>query len=160
MFRHIEGCKAQYGDMTLMVAHNFVEWHVIIVKTPTILIQGDRQFSEEKARGHARQLVEQYIREEEQLTGQAFEAISLGHHWKQGTGCVGARDVVGRRLPASGIVRREIESLAETMARAIGLTCRELRAVGTAGPPASSYRYLHITLAATKPPSLVPPSSP
>jgi hypothetical protein len=69
MFRHIEGCKAQYGDMTLMIAHNFAEWHVIIVKTPTILIQGDRQFSEEKARARARQLAEHYIREEEQRDG-------------------------------------------------------------------------------------------
>jgi len=65
MFRHIEGCKTQYGDMALMVAHNFVEWHIIIVKSPTIRIQGDRQFSEEKARAHARQLVEHYFREEE-----------------------------------------------------------------------------------------------
>lgn len=56
MFRHIEGCNAQYGDMTLMIAHNFAEWHVIIVRTPTIVIQGDRQFSEEKARAHARQM--------------------------------------------------------------------------------------------------------
>ena len=66
MFRHIEGCKAQYGDMTLMIAHNFAEWHVIIVKNPTTLIQGDRQFSEEKARTHARQLAEHYLREEKQ----------------------------------------------------------------------------------------------
>ena len=64
MFRHIEGCKAQYGDMTMMIAHNFVEWHVIIVKSPAILIQGDRQFTEEKARAHAHHLVEQYMREE------------------------------------------------------------------------------------------------
>jgi hypothetical protein len=61
--------QAQYGDMTLMIAHNFAEWHVIIVKTPTILIQGDRQFSEEKARADARQLVEHYIHEEEQRDG-------------------------------------------------------------------------------------------
>ena len=66
MFRHIEGYKAQYGDMTLMLAHAFVEWHVVIIKNPTRLIQGDRQFSEEKARAHARQLLERYLREEEQ----------------------------------------------------------------------------------------------
>lgn len=66
MFRHIDGCKAQHGDMTLMIAHNFVEWHVMIVRNPTILIQGDRQFSEEKARAHARQLAEHYLREEKQ----------------------------------------------------------------------------------------------
>ena len=65
MFRHIEGCKAQYGDMTLMVAHSFVEWHVVIIKNSSTLIQGDRQFSEEKARAHARQLLEHYLREEE-----------------------------------------------------------------------------------------------
>lgn len=64
MFRHIEGCKAQHGDMTLMIAHNFVEWHVMIIKSPTILIQGDRQLSEEKARAHARQLAESYLSEE------------------------------------------------------------------------------------------------
>ena len=66
MFRHIDGSKAQHGDMTLMIAHNFVEWHVMIVRNPTILIQGDRQFSEEKARAHARQLAENYLREEKQ----------------------------------------------------------------------------------------------
>jgi hypothetical protein len=66
MFRHTEGWKAQYGDMTLMIAHAFVEWHVAVIKNPKKLIQGDRQFSEEKARAHARLLVDHYIREEEQ----------------------------------------------------------------------------------------------
>jgi hypothetical protein len=66
MFRHIEGCKAQCGDMTLMVAHNFAEWHVIIVKNSTTLIQGARQISEDNARAHARQLAEYYLREEKQ----------------------------------------------------------------------------------------------
>ena len=65
MFRHIEGCKAQHRDITVMVAHNFAEWHVILVKHPATLIQGDRQFSEEKARAHARHLFERYIQEEE-----------------------------------------------------------------------------------------------
>ena len=64
MFRHIEGFKAQYGDMTLMIGHAFVEWHVVIIRNPTKLIQGDRQFSEEKARAHARQLLEHYLSEE------------------------------------------------------------------------------------------------
>jgi hypothetical protein len=64
MFRHIEGYKAHYGDMTLMLAHAFAEWHVVVVKHPTGLIQGERQITEEKARTHARQLVEHYIREE------------------------------------------------------------------------------------------------
>ena len=64
MFRHIEGCKASYSDMTLLVAHDFVEWHVIVIKNPTILIQGSRQFSEEKAQMHARQLADSYLREE------------------------------------------------------------------------------------------------
>ena len=49
MFRHVEGYKAQYGNMSLMVAHDFVEWHVIVIKPPTIIIQGCRQFSEAKA---------------------------------------------------------------------------------------------------------------
>jgi hypothetical protein len=65
MFRHTEGFKAQYGDMTLMIGHAFVEWHVV-VKSPTKFIQGDRQFSEEKARAHALKLVESFIKEEEQ----------------------------------------------------------------------------------------------
>jgi len=64
MFRHIEGCKAQCGDMTLLIARAFVEWHVVIVMSPARLIQGDRQFTEEKARAHARQLAENYLREE------------------------------------------------------------------------------------------------
>jgi hypothetical protein len=74
MFRHIEGCKAQYDDMTLMIAHNFVEWHVIVVKNPTGLIQGDRQFSEDKAKAHARQLVERYICDERQGDASALPA--------------------------------------------------------------------------------------
>jgi hypothetical protein len=64
MFRHIEGCKARCGDMTLMVAREFVEWHVIVVSDSAHVIQGDRQFSEDKARAHARQLVEHYSSEE------------------------------------------------------------------------------------------------
>src|SRR6266567_141847 len=64
MFRHVEGYKARYGDMILMVAHDFVEWHVIVIKTPTVVIQGGRQFSEAKALEHARQLADSYIRDE------------------------------------------------------------------------------------------------
>jgi hypothetical protein len=66
VFRHIEGFKAEYGDMSLLVAHDFAEWHVIIIKHPTILIQGSRQFSEDKAREHARQVADSYIRDEKQ----------------------------------------------------------------------------------------------
>jgi hypothetical protein len=62
MFRHVEGYKAQYGDMSLMVAHDFVEWHVIVIKPPAIVIQGVRQFNEAKALEHARQLADSYIR--------------------------------------------------------------------------------------------------
>ena len=42
MFRHIEGCKAQHGDMTLMIAHNFVEWHVMIVKNSNLGVREGR----------------------------------------------------------------------------------------------------------------------
>ena len=65
MFRHIEGSKARCGELTLMIAHQFVEWHVVVVRSPSKLIQGDRQFSEDKARAHARLLAEQYLRDEE-----------------------------------------------------------------------------------------------
>ena len=64
MFRHVEGYKAQYGNMSLMVAHDFVEWHVIVIKPPAIIIQGSRQFNQPKALEHARQLADSYIRDE------------------------------------------------------------------------------------------------
>ena len=64
MFRHVEGFKAQYGDMTLMVAHEFVEWHVIVIDQPATIIHGSRQFSEEKAREHARMIANSYLADE------------------------------------------------------------------------------------------------
>ena len=84
MFRHVEGYKAQYGDMSLIVAHDFVEWHVIVIKPPAIVIQGGRQFSEAKALEHARQLADSYIRDERHeatldLPGElAWEALRPG----------------------------------------------------------------------------------
>ena len=44
--------------------HNFVEWHVIIVKNPAILIQGERQFTAEKAQPTPACSFERYIPDE------------------------------------------------------------------------------------------------
>lgn len=46
------------GDLRLIVAYDFVEWHVIVIKPPAIVIQGVRQFNEAKALEHARQLAD------------------------------------------------------------------------------------------------------
>jgi hypothetical protein len=63
MFRHADGSKAQYHDLTLMIAHEFAEWHVII-RNATVMIRGGRQTSEATARDHARLVADNYIHEQ------------------------------------------------------------------------------------------------
>jgi len=63
MFRNADGSKAQYHDLTLMIAHEFAEWHVI-VRSATVIIRGARQISEATARDHARLVADHYIHEQ------------------------------------------------------------------------------------------------
>jgi hypothetical protein len=62
MFRSFTGCKAQYGDLTLVVVAEFNEWKVL-VHGPAVAILGARQFDEGKARAHAAEIAETYFRE-------------------------------------------------------------------------------------------------
>jgi hypothetical protein len=63
MFRPLPGFKAQYHDLTLLVASDFDEWRVLIAG-PGCTIIGARQFSEAKAKDHARAVAESYVRDE------------------------------------------------------------------------------------------------
>lgn len=60
MFRALSGFKAQYHYLTLLVASDFDEWKVI-VRGPEVCMLGGRQFSEAKAKEHARSCASDYI---------------------------------------------------------------------------------------------------
>jgi hypothetical protein len=64
MFRQAHGFKARYGDLLLMAAEDFAEWRVLI-KTPTSIVQGTRQFSGDKAKDHAVLVAEKYRQDNE-----------------------------------------------------------------------------------------------
>ena len=60
MFRALNGLKAPYHSLTLLVASDFDEYRVLI-QGPGVLIQGTRQFSEAKAKEHARAIAADYL---------------------------------------------------------------------------------------------------
>ena len=62
MLRSLSGFKAQYHDLTLRVVQEFNEWRVL-VSSPDGAIQGQRQFSEAKAKDHAFALAKCYLEE-------------------------------------------------------------------------------------------------
>ena len=62
MFRPLPGFKAVYYDLKLYVASDFDEWRVLIAG-PDCTIHGSRQFSEAKAKDHARAMADSYVRE-------------------------------------------------------------------------------------------------
>jgi hypothetical protein len=62
MFRSFSGSRAQYGDLTLLVVAEFNEWKVL-VHGPGVAILGIRQFDGAKARAHAVEIAEAYLRE-------------------------------------------------------------------------------------------------
>jgi hypothetical protein len=63
MFRAVTGFKAQYHYLTLLVASDFDEWRIIL-HGPGVCIQGGRQFTEVKAKEHARAVAMQYVHDE------------------------------------------------------------------------------------------------
>lgn len=63
MFRALKGYKAQYHYLTLLVACDFDECKVMVLG-PGLVIQGARQFNEQKAREHALAVAKSYIHEE------------------------------------------------------------------------------------------------
>jgi hypothetical protein len=60
MFRALNGLKAPYHSLTLLVASDFDEYRVLI-QGPGVMIQGARQFSEAKAKEHARAIAVDYL---------------------------------------------------------------------------------------------------
>ncbi|MCC6861088.1 MAG: hypothetical protein IT158_21145 [Bryobacterales bacterium] len=62
MFRSLSGYKAQYHDLTLLVAEEFNEWRVMLY-SPGMTIHGTRQFSVAKAQDHAVTLARNYVHE-------------------------------------------------------------------------------------------------
>jgi hypothetical protein len=63
MFRTATGFKAQYHYLTLLVASDFDEWRIIL-HGPGVCIQGGRQFTEAKAKEHARAVAMNYVHDE------------------------------------------------------------------------------------------------
>ena len=63
MFRHSSGFKMQYQRLTLYVISELDEWRVF-VQGPGLTIHGARQFSEGKAKEHARAIATSYLQDE------------------------------------------------------------------------------------------------
>jgi hypothetical protein len=68
MFRPLAGFKAQYHDLTMVVVSEFDEWRVV-VHSPTVVLQGQRQFNVAKAKDHALTLAKSYLAEIRQEAG-------------------------------------------------------------------------------------------
>ncbi|HOL71919.1 MAG TPA: hypothetical protein PLA43_05565 [Bryobacteraceae bacterium] len=88
MFRALSGFKAQYHHLTLLVASDFDEWKVFL-EAPGLTIQGCRQFTEEKAKKHAVEMAEHYLKEEKHeglplLDGIVWEPLARGEwlNWR------------------------------------------------------------------------------
>ncbi len=63
MFREARGFKAQYHYLSLVLASDFDEWR-IMAQGPGVMICGVRQFTEAKAKEHARTLASSFIHQE------------------------------------------------------------------------------------------------
>ncbi|MGD0500877.1 MAG: hypothetical protein ABSC23_20885 [Bryobacteraceae bacterium] len=63
MFRPLSGFKTQYHYLALVVAADFDEWRVV-ARGPSFTLQGQRQFSEARAKAHARLMAASYIHDE------------------------------------------------------------------------------------------------
>ena len=66
MLRSLAGFKAQYDDLTMLVVSEFDEWRVV-VHSPAVVLQGQRQYGEAKAKEHAVALVKRYFEEARQV---------------------------------------------------------------------------------------------
>jgi hypothetical protein len=63
MFRPLRGFKTKYHTFTLVVSADFDEWRVLAIG-PNYTVQGQRQFSEARAKEHAKLAASSYIREQ------------------------------------------------------------------------------------------------
>lgn len=83
MLSSFSGSKAQYAGFTLVVVSEFNEWRVLAY-APEITLHGTRQFSEVKAKEHARFLVDLFLREqrrEEPPGGEIVWEPTSSHDW-------------------------------------------------------------------------------
>jgi len=62
MFRALSGFRARLGDMTMVVVSEFDEWRVVAY-SPEVILQGQRQFKDTKAKEHAEMLVRKFYEE-------------------------------------------------------------------------------------------------
>ena len=73
MLRSLAGFKAQYEELTMLVVSEFDEWSVV-VHSPAVVLQGQRQYGEAKAKEHALALVKRYIEETRQVNPEELPA--------------------------------------------------------------------------------------
>jgi hypothetical protein len=62
VFTSLNGSKAQYHYLTLLVVSEFNEWRVLL-RGPEVIIAGTRQFSEAKAQDHAVAVARSFVHE-------------------------------------------------------------------------------------------------
>ena len=62
MLRSLSGFRARYHYLNLVVVSEFDEWRVV-VHAPDVILQGQRQYKELKAKEHALALAKQFIHE-------------------------------------------------------------------------------------------------
>ena len=72
MFRPLSGFKAQYHNLTLMAVSEFDEWRVVLL-SPEVVVQGQRQYNAVKAKDHAWSLAKAYLAEIKQEPGDGQE---------------------------------------------------------------------------------------
>ena len=60
MLRTLSGFRARYHYLNLVVVSEFDEWRVV-VHGPEVILQGQRQYKEIKAKEHALVLAKQFI---------------------------------------------------------------------------------------------------
>jgi hypothetical protein len=75
MFRTMSGYRAAYHHLTLLVVSEFEEWRVIL-HDGDVMIQGIRQFSEDKAKEHALAVARQFVHEYKHEDLPMLEAVN------------------------------------------------------------------------------------
>jgi hypothetical protein len=67
MFRPLKGFKAEYQNLTVLVAADFDEYRILL-QAPGVLVHGKRQFTEAQAKDHAFSLTASYLKEKQPET--------------------------------------------------------------------------------------------
>jgi hypothetical protein len=72
MFRSLSGFKAKYGNLTLIAVSEFDEWRVVVL-SPEVVVQGQRQYTAPKAKDHALMLARAYLADVKHIPAEAPE---------------------------------------------------------------------------------------